>query len=427
MARATHFGKNITCTLCAAALALATAPAAWGSTPAAAETTTSTAATAADGQAPRPEVSSQGKLDTTITVSSTKLTPASFKKNLTSKVTISPAYGRTVSLQRYDASVKKWVTVTSAKTAETYTSTVKLKLDSSWRHRYKTSYRITTPTVDGTGIAYDPASEPTAEELASRGAKRARSEKITVAYSPVVASSAVVIDAETKAVVYEKYARKQRKVASITKLMTAILLTEKYSLAHKVTVTKEAAKTPWGIGLKKGDKMSVENLLYAMMLPSANDAATASGIAVSGSTAKFTKKMTERAAALGCADTVYSNAHGLDTKSNHSTAYDQALVGAYVMTSKSTAMIRKVANTKTRTIASAAGRRYYLESTDKLLGKSSFVGLKTGTTDDAGECFCGAFTADDGRLYISVVLGSKGGKRFDDSLALAKLTSYLQS
>lgn len=426
MARATHFGKSVTCTLCATALAVATAPTAWSSTQTAAEVTTPAAATVAGGQAPQLEVPSQGRLDTTITVSSTKLTPASFKKKLTSKVTISPAYGRTVSLQRYDASAKKWLTVTSTKTEETYTSTVKFKLDGVWKHRYKTSYRITTPAVDGTGIAYEPASEPTAEELTSRGAKRARSEKITVAYSPVIASSAVVIDAKTKAVVYEKYARKQRKVASITKLMTAILLTEKYSLTHKVTVTKEAAKTPWGIGLKKGDKMSVENLLYAMMLPSANDAATASGIAVSGSTTKFAQKMTERAAALGCTDTVYSNAHGLDTKNNHSTAYDQALVGAYVMTSKSTAAIRNATNTKERTIKSAAGRRYYLESTDKLLGKSGFVGLKTGTTDDAGECFCGAFTADDGRLYISVVLGSKYGKRFDDSLALAKLTSYLQ-
>ena len=419
--------RKIVCVLCATTLAITAVPVAWGSTATGAEDTSAAAAATGEQATPQPEVPSQEKLDTAIAVSSAKLTPASFKKNLTSKVTISPAYGRTVSLQRYDTSVKKWVTVASAKTAETYRSTVKLKLDSSWKHRYKTSYRITTSAVDGTGIAYDPAGEPTAEELASRGAKSGRSEKITVVYSPVIASSAVVIDAKTKAIVYEKYARKQRKVASITKLMTAILLTEKYSLAHKVMVTKEAGKTPWGIGLKKGDKMSVENLLYAMMLPSANDAATASGIAVSGSTAKFTKKMTERAAALGCTDTVYSNAHGLDTKSNHSTAYDQALVGAYIMTSKSTAAIRKAAGTKTRTITSAAGRRYYLESTDKLLGKSGFVGLKTGTTDDAGECFCGAFTADNGRLYISVALGSKGGKRFDDSLALAKLTSYLQS
>lgn len=426
--RTTNVVKKIVCVLCATVLATTAAPAAWGSTATDAGATSAAAAATSKQATTQPETPAQGKLDTTIAVSSTKLTPASFKKNLTSKVTISPAYGRTVSLQRYDASAKKWVTVASAKTAETYTSTVKLKLDSNWKHRYKTSYRITTPAVDGTGSSYcRPADEPSAEELASRGAKRGRSEKVTVAYSPVVASSAVVIDAETKAIVYEKYARKQRKVASITKLMTAILLTEKYSLAHKVTVTKEATKTPWGIGLKKGDKMSVENLLYAMMLPSANDAATASGIAVSGSTAKFTKKMTERAATLGCTDTVYSNAHGLDTKSNHSTAYDQALVGAYVMTSKSTAAIRKVAGTKTRTVTSAAGRRYYLESTDKLLGKSGFVGLKTGTTDDAGECFCGAFTADNGRLYISVVLGSKGGKRFDDSQALAKLTSYLQS
>lgn len=425
--RTTIVVKKIVCVLCATALATTAVPAAWGSTATGAGTTSAAAAATSEQATTQPETPAQGKLDTTITVPSTKLSPASFKKNLTSKVTVCPAYGRVVSLQRYNADAKKWVTVASAKTAETYTSTVKLKLDSNWKHRYKTSYRITTPAVDGTGSSYCPADEPSAEELASRGAKRARSEKITVAYSPVVASSAVVIDAETKAIVYEKYARKQRKVASITKLMTAILLTEKYSLAHKVTVTKEAAKTPWGIGLKKGEKMSVENLLYAMMLPSANDAATASGIAVSGSTAKFTKKMTERAATLGCANTVYSNAHGLDTKSNHSTAYDQALVGAYIMTSKSTAEIRKVANTKMRTVTSAAGRRYYLESTDKLLGKSGFVGLKTGTTDDAGECFCGAFTADDGRLYISVVLGSKGGKRFDDSLALAKLTSYLQS
>ena len=421
-----RFGKEVVCTLCAIALATAAAPAAWGSTPADIEKASSSAAAVGD-QTAQPKAPVQDKLSTTISVSSTKLTPTSFKKKLTSKITVSPAYGREVSLQRYDASTKKWLTVVSAKTADSYTSTVKLKIDDIWKRHCKTSYRITAPATDGTGVAYAPATEPTAEEFASRGAKSARSSKIAVTYNPVVASSAVVIDAKSKAIVYEKYASKQRKIASITKLMTAILLTEKHSLSHRVTVTKEAAKTPWGIGLKKGDKMSVENLLYAMMLPSANDAATASGIAVSGSTAKFAKKMTARAAALGCADTVYSNAHGLDTRNNHSTAYDQALVGAYVMTSKSTAAIRKVAKTKERVITSSAGRRYYLESTDKLLGKSGFVGLKTGTTDDAGECFCGAFTAADGRLYISVVLGSKYGKRFDDSQALADLTNYLQS
>ena len=403
-------------------------PTAWGDAVSAASSTGEATTVVATGDQPgQSEAPAQARLDTTVTVSATNLAPASFKKTLTSKVTICPAYGRTAVLQRYDPDARKWVRAASAKTAASYTSAVKLKLDSAWKHRSKTSYRVLVAAVKGTGEACDTASEATAQEFAARGAKRAYSKKITVSYSPVSASSAVVIDAKTKAVVYEKDARAQRKIASITKLMTATLLAERYPLAHKVPVTKEAAKTPWGIGLKKGDKMSVGDLLYAMMLPSANDAATASGIAVSGSITKFTKKMNERAAALGCTDTVYSNAHGLDTKSNHSTAYDQALVGSYVMTSKSTKAIRKAAATKTRTITSAAGRRYYLESTDKLLGKDGFVGLKTGTTDDAGECFCGACTGADGRLYVSVVLGSRSGKRFEDSQALAKLTNYLQS
>lgn len=365
------------------------------------------------------------KLVTSIKTSATSFSASSYKSTPATKITVSPAYGRTLTVQRYDTSAKKWVKVSSKKTDASYKSTVAVKLGASWKNHYKSKFRVVAAAVRGKGGTYSAAKKPTAEEFTARGAKRSVSKKISVTYNPVGASSAVVIDAKSKALVYEKNAFKERKIASITKLMTAILLTEKYSLSHKVSITSEAASTPWGIGLVQGDKMSVKNLLYAMMLPSANDAACASGIAVSGTTAKFVKKMTARARKLGCTNTVYKNAHGLDAKGNHSTAYDQALVGAHVMTSKNTSAIRNAARTKSRTISSAAGRSYHLATTDKLLGKNGFVGLKTGTTDDAGECFCGAFTGSDGRLYVSVVLNSKSGKRFDDTKALAKLTNYL--
>ncbi len=366
-----------------------------------------------------------GKLATSIKTSATSLSASSYKSSLVTKITVSPAYGRTLTVQRYDVSAKKWVKVSSKKTGGSYKSTVTVKLGASWKNHYKSKFRVVAAAARGKGGTYSVAKKPSAEEFTARGAKRSVSKKISVTYNPVGASSAVVIDAKSKALVYEKNAYKKRNIASITKLMTSILLTEKYPLSHKVSITSEAASTPWGIGLVQGDKMSVKNLLYAMLLPSANDAACASGIAVSGTTTKFVKKMTARARKLGCTDTVYKNAHGLDAKGNHSTAYDQALVGAYIMTSKSTSAIRSAARTKSRTISSAAGRSYHLATTDKLLGKNGFVGLKTGTTDDAGECFCGAFTGSDGRLYVSVVLNSKSGKRFDDTKALAKLTNYL--
>ncbi len=426
--------KSRACASCSIALALALAATsfspAWA-TVTSSETTDEQQSTSQEEQTeqpsePEPEKPvAQGKLASSIKVSTTSFSTSSYKSTLTTKITVSPAYGRTLTLQRYDTSAKKWVKVSTKKTAAAYKSTVKIKLGASWKNHYKSKFRVVAAAVRGKGGTYTAAKKPSAEEFTARGAKRVVSKKISVTYNPIGASSAVVIDAKSKALVYEKNAYTQRKIASITKLMTAILLTEKFSLSHKVSITSEAANTPWGIGLVKGDKMSVKNLLYAMMLPSANDAACASGIAVSGTTAKFVKKMTARARKLGCTNTVYKNAHGLDVVGNHSTAYDQALIGAYIMTSKNTAAIRSAARTKSRTISSAAGRSYYLATTDKLLGKSGFVGLKTGTTDDAGECFCGAFTGSDGRSYVSVVLNSKSGKRFDDTKALAKLTNYL--
>lgn len=378
----------------------------------------------------KPVKSAKPQLKTKVSGVDFRHSTTSYKKAPSDKVTVCPAYGRSVSVQAYDASSKKWVTMARYKTKRAYKSVVKIKFGSYWKHHYKSTYRLHVGAVAGKGGSYEKASKkkstkPTAAEFSSRGAKAYTSKKISITYNPVSAKSAIVIDASTKKVVFEKNPSKRCKIASITKLMTAILLTEEYSGNHRVSITREAAKTPWGIGLKAGDQMAVSNLLYAMMLPSANDAATASGIAVSGSTSSFAKKMTSRARSLGCKNTVYKNAHGLDARGAYSTAYDQALIGAYVATSSNTKAIRDAASKKSCKISSVAGRVYSLKSTNKLLGTRGFTGLKTGTTDDAGPCFCGTFTASNGRTYVSVVLGSKAGKRFTDTQELAKLAKHV--
>ncbi len=352
-----------------------------------------------------------------------------YTKTMTDTVKVSPAYGRSLKVYHYDQDRKKWVKESTYTTADTYSSKVKIYFSDYWKTRPKTKFKIVMGAVKGDGTAY---SEPITQRYASREAVKSvgatkLSSKMTTSFNPITAKTAVVMNATTHELVYQKNPDTTRKPSSMTKMMTAILLREKFTLGHKVKITSEAANTPWGIGLKKGDTMTVRNLLYAMFLPSANDAACASGIAVGGTTSNFAAMMNARAAQLGCTHTVYKNAHGLDTVGNYSTARDQALVGSYVMTASNLGALRKAARTKSKVIYSGKGRKYTLYSTNALLGTGTFSGLKTGTTTLGGYSFCGAFTVN-GQTYVSVVMASStSSNRFADTRKLAGLTEELVS
>ncbi len=360
---------------------------------------------------------------TTVTGFDKTYTRTGYSLPITDTVKVAPAYGRKVQVYHYDPDAKKWVKESTYKTSDKYSAKVKITYSNFWKTRPTAKYKITMSAVKGNGSSYSGKVTSKAAVKSLGATKLTR--RMTTNFDLVTADAAVVMNAKTHKLIYQKNPDKERRVASMTKLMTATLLSEKFPLNHTVEITKEAAETPWGVGLKEGDTMTVENLIYAMFLPSGNDAACASGIAVGGTTSNFASLMNARAAQLGCTDTVYENAHGLDTDGNHSTARDQALIASHVMTAPDLSTLRTAAKTKSKVIYSGKGVKYELTNTNELLGIGTFEGLKTGTTTLAGNCFCGAFTVD-GQTYVSVVLASStGSNRFADTRMLAGLTEEI--
>lgn len=148
----------------------------------------------------------------------------------------------------------------------------------------------------------------------------------------VTAEGAIVMEADTGAVLWGKNISTQYCPASITKLMTALVVLDKCSLDEEVTVTSEAVTSLEAgastVGLGAGDVLTVEELLYTLLLRSANDSANVLAIHASGSIDAFAEEMTAKARELGCQNTIFRNPSGLTTPENLTTAYDMALIGA---------------------------------------------------------------------------------------------------
>lgn len=161
----------------------------------------------------------------------------------------------------------------------------------------------------------------------------------------VSANSAILMEQESGRVIYEKDAHTQRKIASITKIMTAILAIESGKMNDMVTISENAVRTEGSsIYLKAGDKIPLEDLVYGLMLRSGNDAATAIAEYVGGSLDGFVYLMKQKAEEIGMKDTNFENPHGLDDHENHySTAYDMALLTRYAMEND---MYKKIAGTE---------------------------------------------------------------------------------
>lgn len=235
-------------------------------------------------------------------------------------------------------------------------------------------------------------------------------------------------------VYFARDAHEAVKIASITKVMTAIVALENASLDTQVVVDEEAATVgESSAGLQEGDTMSLETALYAMMIPSGNDASIAIAKAVGellpdydgqDAEAAFVAAMNAKAVELGCEDTLYTNPHGLDAdefaSDCHSTASDVGIVVAYAMKNETFRKIVDAGDT-TITVSTATGgaRDIALISTDELIGVyDGICGVKTGTTDEAGYCFAGAVSRTEGEYY-SVVLGSPTSEeRFTDTTEL---------
>jgi D-alanyl-D-alanine carboxypeptidase len=202
----------------------------------------------------------------------------------------------------------------------------------------------------------------------------------------VSARNAVLIEQESGRIIYEKNAHDKHRIASITKVMTAILAIESGKLDEVVTVSDKAVRAEGSsLYLKPGEKIKLEHLVYGLMMRSGNDSAVAIAEHVGGSLEGFVYMMNEKAAELGMINTVFSNPHGLDDHENHySTAYEMALLTRYAMENEK---YKEVAGTKVYRAPAAPGESWDRSWTNKhrlVTGMYSYAtGGKTGYTKRA--------------------------------------------
>lgn len=232
--------------------------------------------------------------------------------------------------------------------------------------------------------------------------------------------AAIVIDRETGTVLYEKNAYTKRAMASTTKIMTAIITIESGKLNDMVEVSKKAATIGGSrLGLKIGDKISLKDLLYGLMLRSGNDAAVQIAEYLGGSVEGFANMMNQKAKELNLNNTHYVTPHGLDNPQHYTTAYELAVLTNYALNNKTFA---NIVNTKQCNI-NINGISKSLNNTNELLGVLNGVnGVKTGFTNNAGRCLVTSITRDDFSI-ICVVLGADTKKfRTKDSINLIEYT-----
>lgn len=204
------------------------------------------------------------------------------------------------------------------------------------------------------------------------------------------AQSAVVIDAESGKILYEKDAHTRRGMASTTKIMTALVALENSSLDTLVTVDPRACGVEGSsIYLFENEKITMESLLYALMLQSANDAAEAIAYAISGSIEAFVALMNEKADEMGLTATHFDNPHGLDGETHYTTAYELALIAAKALENE---IFAEIVSTVKKSIPLHNGEatRLLVNHNRLLREYDDIIGVKTGFTKKCGRTLVSA-------------------------------------
>lgn len=242
------------------------------------------------------------------------------------------------------------------------------------------------------------------------------------------AGASILVNAETGEIIHAQNEKEKQFPASTTKIMTALLALEKCNLSDTVTMKSEdfvdVNNGASNAGLKVGEKITVENLLYCLLLPSGNEAANALARAVGGSVDEFVQIMNDRAKELGCVNTHFANPNGLHDDNHYSCAYDLYLIAQQAMKNSTFATIVNTAQKKLPATNMNEERIIYTTNQLILSSYSSIYydncyGIKTGHTTQAGYCLV-SYAKQSGYTYYSVVLGAKPGSEYAGSFTETK-------
>lgn len=229
----------------------------------------------------------------------------------------------------------------------------------------------------------------------------------------ISAKSVFIFDPDSGTEIYEKNSKAVLYPASTTKLMTALVALDAYNTDQVLTAKTAGQAVGSTIHLKNGDQLTVENLLYGLLVDSGNDAGVVLAENYLGGYSQFVAKMNEKARELGLSSTHFTNVSGLINDDHYTTTADLTVIARAAIRN---AVIRKIVSTKSITITDITGtKKFFLESTNKLLGMDGVKGLKTGWTPESGECLVTLVTRD-GKSILVTLLGSED--RFGESIKL---------
>ncbi|WP_101877555.1 serine hydrolase [Lachnoclostridium edouardi] len=295
----------------------------------------------------------------------------------------------------------------------------------------QTVYGAPSPTDFGSNVTIvsegpgERASSAAETETQVQPQTSVKSDSSAVTAPEIQSEGAVLLDAATGKVLYGKNENEKFYPASITKLMTGLLVVEKCSLDDTVTFSSTATTNlesgAVSLNLTEGDKLTVKDCMYALMLKSANEVANGLAEHVAGSNSKFADMMNERAAALGCKNTHFTNPHGLNDTNHYSTPYDMALIARAAFNNETFRKIdstlsyqipatKKVSTPRTVTM----GHKMFYSTDSRYY--PGIIGGKTGYTSKAGNTLVTGVDKDGVRL-IAVIMKSKS-THYQDTKAL---------
>lgn len=233
----------------------------------------------------------------------------------------------------------------------------------------------------------------------------------------ITAKAAVVMDNDSKVLLFSKNPNLLFSMASTTKIMSALIALDFYKMNDILTIKTEQAEGV-NVGFKTGEKLNFADILYAMLLPSGNDAALAIAQNYPGGEKMFVKKMNEKARSLNLDSTNFADAIGIEDNRDYTTPLDLARLSSVALGNE---IFAKAVATKIREISDVnRGNKYLLNNLNKLLGISGVNGIKTGYTDEAGQVLV---TSKKEGIHTIIIVVMDSQDRFSDTVKLLNLLS----